>query len=226
MNEPSHILFRLTIVSFALVLSLQSIWLLAELYNPDIHGLPTDTADAIQAQNQRSDATLAATIGVIRGDLWAEAAYTYAYLLFSGKAEPANPDLTRTLGQATSTLERALKEAPHESGAWLLRAGLALRYPELAFNTPEALKMSYYTGSSEQDLMPLRLRIAAQSDSLGDVEIRQFATRDLRILSARNQKSAIVDAYAASSPTGKRFIEQAVTDTDPAARDWLRAATH
>jgi hypothetical protein len=222
-NEPSHTAFRLTILSFALLLGLQSVWLLAELYQPGIYRLPTAAADAIDAQNERGDAALAATIGVIRGDLWAKFAYTYAYLLFGDRAEPANKDLTATLAQASVVLDHALDDAPHESGVWLLRAGLALRYPALRFNAPEALKMSYYTGSSEQDLMPLRLRIAAQLDSFRDVEIPPFVTRDLHILTAQNRKTAVIDAYKAGSPSGKRFIEQAVTDIDPSALSWLRA---
>jgi hypothetical protein len=82
--------------------------------------------------------------------------------------------------------------------------------------------MSYYTGPSEQHLVPLRLRIAVHSDRLSDIEIRQFVGRDLRLLLARNQKSAIAEAYYAASPAGRSFIEQAVGDVDPSARDSLR----
>ena len=83
--------------------------------------------------------------------------------------------------------------------------------------------MSYYTGPSEQDLMPLRLRIATYSDVLTDIEMRQFATRDLRLLLARHEKSAIAEAYNAASPAGKRFIEQTVGEIDPSALVLLRA---
>ena len=83
--------------------------------------------------------------------------------------------------------------------------------------------MSYYTGPSEQDLVPLRLRIATYSDVLTDIELRQFATRDLRLLLARHEKSAIAVAYNAASPPGKRFIEQTVGEIDPSALVFLRA---
>jgi hypothetical protein len=223
MNEPPHIAFRLTTLLFASLLGFQSIWLLiTELYQPGIYRLPTNPADAIKARNGRGDAALAAMIGAIRGDLWAESAYTYAYLLFSESAETANEGLTLSLAQARAALDHALGDAPHESGAWLLRAGLSLRYPSFGFNALEALKMSYYTGPSEQDLMPLRLRVAVQLVSFDDIEIRQFVRRDVRLLLARKQKPAIADAYNAASPSGKRFIEQTVSDIDPSALGSLR----
>ena len=63
--------------------------------------------------------------------------------------------------------------------------------------------MSYYTGPSEQPLVPLRLRIAVQLDGSKDIELRQFISRDLRMLLAQNQKSAIAEAYNVASPSGK-----------------------
>jgi len=227
MNESSHIAVRLTTLLFALLLGFQSVWLLlAELYRPGIYQLPTDAAAAVDARNGRDDAARAAKIGALRGDLWAESAYTYAYLLFSNTTERANEDLARTLAQAGLTQDRAIEDAPWQSGTWLLRAGLALRYPSLGFDALQALKMSYYTGPSEKDLMPLRLRMAAQLDPSGDIEVRQFISRDLRLFFAQNQKTTIIDAYNAGSPSGKRFIEQTVRDVDPSALDWLRIGAH
>ena len=75
--------------------------------------------------------------------------------------------------------------------------------------------MSYYTAPSDQDLMPLRLRIAIRSDAFNDVEMRQFITRDLREFLTRKQKDVIAQAYNAASPAGKRFIEQTIKDVDP-----------
>jgi hypothetical protein len=96
-------------------------------------------------------------------------------------------------------------------------AGLAARYPSLNVNATQALKTSYYTGPSEQDLMLPRLRVAARSDFLNDAEIREFVGRDLRLLISRHQKSAIDEAYNGGSPTGQAFIKQAVSQmTTPA----------
>ena len=123
MNEPSHTVFRLATLLFAILLFVQSIWLLpAEFSRPAIYQLPTDAAAAVAARNKRGDASWAAVIGAIRGDLWAESAFTYADLMWDDAGGGAN------LAQARSSLDHALTDAPHQSSAWLLLAGLASRY--------------------------------------------------------------------------------------------------
>jgi hypothetical protein len=219
------IAFRRVTLVFAALLAIQSLWLLlAELTRPAIHDLPTDAASASAAATQRGRAALAAWFGVVRGDLWAESAYTYADLLWNNNGSSAG--LTSALDRARTSLERALGDAPHQSGAWLLLAGLASRYPSINVNAAQALKTSYYTGPSEQDLMLPRLRVAAQSDFLNDAEIRDFVTRDLRLFISRHQQSAIDVALNEGSPTGKAFIKQVVSQMSPPAPAAPRTAPH
>ena len=59
----------------------------------------------------------------------------------------------------------------------------------------------------------------------GDTEVQEFVRRDLRLLLAQKRKSAIVEAYAGASPAGKRLIESAVGEIDPAGLESLRAGT-
>jgi hypothetical protein len=220
MQASAHIKFRIATLLFAALLGLQSIWLtLAELSRGGVDRLPTNFSAATTAAGWRARAALAAEIGAIRGDLWAQSAFTYADLLF----DENEVDTAQKLTRARAHLEHALTDAPAQPGAWLFRAGLALRYPSLGFNILESLKMSYYTGPSEQDLIPLRLRLTAVSNAIGDVEIAQLLRRDLRLLLAREQQSAIADAYNAGSPLGKRFIEQTLGEIDRAAAEALRS---
>lgn len=224
MNPSPHIAFRLITLLFAVLLFIQCIWLLlAEFSRPGIDRLPTDVSAADIAAQKRDAAIWAASIGVIRGDLWADSAFTYTNLILDERRDSWTADITPTLGRARAISERAVDLAPTQFGAWLVLAGLAARYPSPGFTATEALKMSYYTGPSEPDLVPLRLRIATYSDVLTDIELRQFATRDLRLLLARHEKSAIAVAYNAASPPGKRFIEQTVGEIDPSALVFLRA---
>ena len=81
--------------------------------------------------------------------------------------------------------------------------------------------MSYYTGPSEQNLIPLRFSIAVLANKFNDVEMSQFIIRDLRLLLQQKQIAVIVNAYNAASPDGKHFIEQGVGDIDPAALTML-----
>jgi hypothetical protein len=108
-----------------------------------------------QAAQQRRPA---AAVGAVRGDLWAESAFTFADLLWGNAGDNPEP---RVFQEALARLDHAIDDAPHQSSAWLLLAGLAARHPMPNLDPVEALKMSYYTGASEQELMPLRLHRAA-----------------------------------------------------------------
>ncbi|MGA8615484.1 MAG: hypothetical protein WB760_28155 [Xanthobacteraceae bacterium] len=225
LTPQTGVAFRRVTLAFAALLGVQSLWLLlAELTRPAIYDLPADAASAAVAAKQRGRAALAASLGVIRGDLWEASAFTYTDLVWNDNGSSAG--LTEALDRARASVERALDDAPHQSGAWLLLAGLASRYPSLNFNAVQALKTSYYTGPSEQDLMLPRLRVAAQSDFLNDPEIGEFVTRDLRLFLARHQKSAIDGAYNGGSPAGKAFIKQALGQITPQAPAAPRAAPH
>jgi hypothetical protein len=217
MNEPSHLAFRLVTSLFAMLLGVQCVWLLlAEFSRPGIYRLPTDAAAADATRNKRSGASWAAKFGAIRGDLWAESAFTYADLMWSDAESSTN------LARARSSLERALTAAPHQSSIWLLLAGLASRYQLPSIDVKEAVRMSYYTGPSELELMPLRLWwIAVHSDAFTDIELRDSISREVRLLFTHQQKSAIVAAYNAASSMGRQFIEQTIREIDPSAAESL-----
>jgi hypothetical protein len=218
----SHIAFRRTCVVFAVILGLQSIWLLlAQFTRPGIDYLPTTVESAAVAAKHRNDATWAAMIGVVRGDLWSESAYTYADLLWADPGTNAAPAVT--LDQAHARLEKAIDYAPHQASVWVLLAGLAARYRWSDFNVTEALKMSYYTGPNDGALLPLRLRLAAQSETLDDTELQEFVRRDLRLLLASQRKSVVSETYDAASPAGKHFIQGAISEIDPPSLGLLRA---
>jgi hypothetical protein len=224
-REPSHALFRLTTLVFALLLGAQSAWLLiAEYYRPEITKLPTDAAAATAAAGRRGAAASAASIGAIRGELWAELAFTYANLVVGGSASDAASNLPGTFVPARADLDRALDVAPTQSDAWLLRAELGLLYPASGIDGMQALKMSYYTGPSEERLIPLRLNMAVRVNKFNDIEMSQLVSRDLRLLLARKQSAVIVQAYNAASADGKDFIEQSIGDLEPSLLNSLRAA--
>jgi hypothetical protein len=217
-SEPSYIGFRLAVLLFGVLLGAQCVWLLlAELSRTGIDSLPRNPTTATAAATQRDPALWAARIGGIRGDLWAQSAFTYADLLFDqSSAAPTNANLASTAAEARGSIDHALNNAPHQSSVWLLFAGIALRHQLPNANATEALKMAYYTAPSEQTLMPLRLQIATRADRFDDIQIREFISRELRLLLRQNQRTAIADAYNTASSAGRRLIEQTVADSDPA----------
>jgi hypothetical protein len=220
MNEVPQIFFRFATRLFATLLGVLSIWLLlSELSRSGIERLATDQSSAAMAAKQRSAAAFAASIGIIRGDLWAESAFTYSDLLWGN----GSVNLTQALQHAHINAGNALKLAPHQSGAWLFLAALMSRHPSQGLDPTETLRMSYYTGPSARELMPLRLRLMARLDAFGDGELQQFASWDLRALIAQKQTTAIAEAYREASSAGKRLIEQAVADIDPSAVELVRS---
>jgi hypothetical protein len=94
---------------------------------------------------------------------------------------------------------------------------LALRYTLPNVDGISALKMSYYAGPSQHNLVPLRLRIATHLENVNDIELQQMISRDIRVLVALQQKSAVAQAYDEASPAGKRLIKQDVDEIGPAA---------
>jgi hypothetical protein len=205
---------------FAMLLGVQCVWLLlAELSRPAIYRLPTDAAAADAARNKRSSAGWAATFGAVRGELWAESAFTYADLMWSDSGSGTN------LARARSSVDRALTAAPHQSSVWLLLAGLASRYQLPSIDLKEPVRMSYYTGPSELELMPLRLWIAVHSDAFSDIELCDSISREVRLLFTHQQNSAILAAYNAASSMGRQFIEQTIREVDPSAAESLRVST-
>ena len=227
-GAKGHIGFRLITLLFAIVLGAQSFWLvLAQILQPGINRLPIDATAAAAAADRRGAAATAAWLGAIRGDLWAQSAFSYADLLFDKTAASVDADVTKSSALARKSLGHALMNAPHQSGAWLFLAGLSLRdSSSSAAAVTEFLKMSYYTGPSEEHLIPVRLRMALQSDSFNDVEMRQFIVRDLRVLLARQQRATIAQVYSAASPAGRHFVEQTVRDVDPSMLNSLTTDAH
>jgi hypothetical protein len=223
MTSPAQAPFRLTILALAFLLGVQSLWMfVSELVRPAIPGLPVNPQMAAVAADQRNRAVWAARIGAIRGDLWTEAAFTYADFLW--------PDLaTRTSGtsdQARAIIAEALAYAPHQSAVWLLLAGLESHSEPPGSNLTAALRMSYYTGPNELLLMPLRIRLATHSDAAKEDDIQQFIRRDLRIIITREPqlKPSIIAAYGDASAFAKKLIEQVVEETDPSFLQLLRRA--
>ena len=196
----------------SIIIAIYCVWLLiSELTQPHVIRMPVDLQSAAAAAAKTSRGNWAARFGVVRGDLWAEAGYTFADLLWKSSKNDPNLETARI------RLDQAIRYAPTNAGVWLLLAGFAAQFKDAT----EALRMSYFTGPSEVSLMPIRTFIAAQMPTL-DADMQELARRDVRILLAHQQKPAIVQAYRISSTAGKRLIEQEVSEKDPTFAQALR----
>lgn len=232
MTEPrfsslsSHAGFRGTIFFFAFALGCLAAWNLAiELTRADIRGFPVNAEEATAAALQRPAAFRAASLGLVRGELWTECAITYLGLFWNDGQQAAAAELSETITQARTVAERAISYSPHDAKAWLVFASLNSQYSWVNRNAAAALKMSYYTGPNEIELIPLRLLLSIQSEALQDSEFQELVRHDMRIIVAHKPKlrPALVVAYREALPIGKQFIEKTLEELDPALLSSIRS---
>jgi hypothetical protein len=184
--------------------------------------LPTTPEAAAIAAASRARAVWAARIGVVRGDLWSQAALTYASGLWTDVDRAADLDAFAT--ESRASIERTLAHAPHQSPIWLLAASLGPQFNWLKADPIAALKMAYYTAPNDIHLLPLRLLTAIKLNALTDAELAQLVRRDARMILQRlpQLRPALAAAYNAASPDTKTFLESLITDIDPTFLDGQR----
>ena len=154
---------------------------------------------------------------MVRGDLWAESAFTHSNLLWT--QQTTAPDAgSATVEEARVQLERAARYSPHRGDVWLLFAAMADRYNWQGYKPSALLRMSYYTAPNEQALFLLRIKVALQADGPADPDLADMIRRDIRLLITKNPalKPALLAVYKAASSPNKQFVERVVAEVDPA----------
>lgn len=217
-NTPaSHYLFRSTVLLFAFVLGCQATWILTAEYSRSSSRDFAGDAQAATAANRKA-AALAASFGIIRGDLWGEYALTYLNLVQRVGPDSGNVQVSKTAEQAREVADRALALAPHDARIWLVLAGIDAQFGSLKHKPAAALQMSYYTGANETELIPLRLRLAVNSNALADKDFQQLVRHDIHTIVTRKPEltPAILAAYRDALPFGQQFLEETLKEIDPA----------
>ena len=207
-------LFRNLLMMFAVTLGTAGAWvLMTEVARPS--RIPLPIAEDVAPIDQRPQAALAAKLGMVRGDLWAELFFLYSDPITSETRRDFGA--TTTLDEAVPAAHRALAYAPFRSEVWLLLAEMAQKYQLQNPTSSSALAMSYYTAPNNLALAPLRLSVAARGNGLSDTEVQDLVEQELRtILAAKPElRPAIRSAYATASAPNKRFFERVVQQADP-----------
>lgn len=213
--------FRVGMMFYGAILAFVSLWLLvAEFVRPGLVAFPANRELAESAAAHRNMSLLAARVGWLRGDLWTELALTYANLEWENGGG-ANAGL---LQAAKENLVRAVSLRPADPSVWLLLADFARRYQWRSPDAVEAIKMSYYTGPEEKDLIPTRLSLSAQLDAATDPELERLFTQQVEavLTSEPNFKSALIAAYGGGTPANRHLIEDMVKRYDPSFAQSLR----
>jgi hypothetical protein len=217
---------RLTLLVLGIVLGLWGVWMLIpNLLSPSAISLPFDHNAAEAAAAHRSRAVLAAEIAVIRGDLWANAAFTGARYIGVERLTSLDKTSSEQLAQAKANAETALALAPINGAAWLLLAMLPDASADADSRVGTLLEMSYFTAPSTPELAPWRLKRAATSSALADKDIQEFIKSDIRTILSRPPEfqQLIVAAYRGALPQNQPIFESLVADVDPASVQLLHA---
>jgi hypothetical protein len=209
--------FRVTVLTFACVLGGLAGWILAaEIARPAGINFTTDAQSAASMYERRNAAMRAAQIGVVRGDLWSEAAFAYGSRVLAQDRTASNAD-PALFEQARTVTERAIKNAPHDSRLWLLFAANYFRPDSPNERASASLRMSYYTGSNTLAVLPERLVLATQSHALRDDDFQELVRHDIQIGLTRKVEFSpvIAAAYNDASSLGRQFIERTLSALDP-----------
>jgi hypothetical protein len=77
--------------------------------------------------------------------------------------------------------------------------------------------MSYLTSPADANLIPARLAILSTSTALADVELKNLARADIRLILTRRPdlKAAIIGAYRHGSADDKAYLAEVVRSLDP-----------
>jgi hypothetical protein len=218
LTAPSPIKgFRVTVFAFACLLGGLATWILVpEFLRPAPVEFPTDAQSAATIYAHRGDATKAARIGLVRGDLWIQAAFAYGDFLWN-QDKPSSGTSAVPYERAQELTERAISYAPHDSRLWLLLAAIDSRFDWLNDRASAALRMSYYTGSNAIGLVPARLLLSMQTRALQDSDFQDLVRHDIRIgtLHKSELMPAMIAAYDNAPLSGQQFIEKTLGEIDP-----------
>ena len=219
-NTSTKTWLRVALTLFGVFLSAQAAWiLLAERHRLNHIRLPVDGKTATIALAEQDKIKRAASLAVVRGDLWAESAFTYGNLLWLDAGDQLNTE-------ALKTLTRALRYSPHRGDVWLMFAALANKYKWSGYQPSLLLKMSYYTAPNELALLPLRLDVSLHAKgAIDDAELKDMVRRDISVILTRAPalKPALVAAYRSALPQGKAFAERVISEIDPGYLGVVRA---
>lgn len=212
---------RIALAAFGGLLVLAAIWLLAtEL-------LRTTPAQFVWNREQASASVAAGGsgagyVGMIRGDVWLEDGLA-RWTEFLAKGGNEAPDAAK-FAAARAALARATRLAPHDARGWLVLAAAETHANASPDAIAGALKMSYYTGSSEVALIPLRISLAAEPN-LGDAELRILLENEIRTIAQQaSLRPALAQAYRYASPEAQRTLREVVGGIDARLASDMQAA--
>jgi hypothetical protein len=206
--------FRSCVAIVVLVIGVSSICnLLAEYERPDSFPVPVARTGNASPLPRIVSAERAAAIAPLRSDLRAQyaLAMTSQSLASEGALQAHNNEY------AQSTVRSAIKLGPHNAEMWLALALLQAQHNIADPQIGESLKMSYFTGPNQRDLVLPRLDMATVGNALSDPDLKELARGDARAILLRypDFRRFLISDYLRGSAVGKTFLGETVKAIDP-----------
>ena len=179
------------------------------------------------AAARRTRAVFAAEIGaMIRGDLWAEAAFTGARFMGTDRSTSLDGTNSGQLAQARANADTALALAAVNGAACFFFARLPASSQDGENRVGTLLEMSYFTAPSALDVTPWRLERAATSSAVADKDLQASVKSDIRGILDRGTEfqQAIMAAYRNAWRQNQPILKSLVADADPAVAQLLRSS--
>jgi hypothetical protein len=169
-----------------------------------------------------STAALATKLAPFREDLKADDAAMRAANVLASKS-PGDLSTNEAVQTAVRT---ALGIGPHDARMWLTLALLRAHGNLGDAMIVEPLKMSYFTGLDQAELIPSRLDLISRINAISDPDLQEFAASDVRAVLTRftDLRPRLVAAYARGSAAGKKLLDDSVKTVDPTFISTLHAA--
>lgn len=226
MRSGPFFALRFVTLTGALALGALSIWIVAaEALSPRLPPFPQDDTEARMFWSSRSWTQAAALTGMVRGDLWTTAAVAEFAPVIDPDVNSIQSTFVRIKELAPAAATYAAKLSPHDSRNWLVLAFFAQLPNNLSrVSVADALKLSYYTGSGNFSLTPVRAQIALQPATIADDEIKTFVSLEIQQFAAKapSQIAKLGPAYAGAQGDGRKVIEAAITAVNPALLNTLK----
>ncbi|WP_395697143.1 hypothetical protein [Methylocella sp.] len=223
--EPSRelaapVVPRLGLLALSAALALAGLWgLTSAILAPAPLPLPLDRESAAASAAWRQSAQWAAWLGVLRGDLYARAAFAGGEAAFLEKPASSDPEAAARIARTRANALSAVSLAPINGAVWLLLAELPAG-PDRKVEDAEranAVLTSYFTAPNDPRLASARLQRALALAPGANGDLIEFIKADLRQVlgDGAPAKAALAAALKTAPQASKDAFLAAIAEIDP-----------
>jgi hypothetical protein len=208
----------------SLLLAFLGVWILLPAILLGGTSMSADKAAQLsRSQTGALRAVTASRIGLIRGDLWADAADIFDSVLGASADGTDNATSRSAKEHLSNACRNALSLAPISSRLWALCAPYCSDR-ETSDCVTRYIQMAYFTGPYRLESIPDRLRTAMTIDFARSPDTRMLVDEDIRFILGQEPylKPALISSYSNALAINKPTILTQIKEIDPSFAATLR----